>query len=132
MMSPSTLARVWNRPTPAEFCSFVRSPRRKFRRFALNGAASPASIVFCIAVGRFDHSSGMPLVPLKVSIVRWVGPSAAIGPAAPVAMQVAPAATPLSTHEASQLAVEAIETSPVVGSTTSDCAVSEPDQLDGL
>ncbi len=74
---------------------------------------SPVSRADCSAAVRLDHSKGIPVVPFQERMVRLglVTPCAAVGPATPVFKQVAPLATPVSTQEASQLAVELITTS---------------------
>src|SRR5438045_9077860 len=57
---------------------------------------------------RLPHSKGIPALPFHERMTRLAGASAGIGPAAPVGLQVLPAATPVSVHEASQLGVAAM------------------------
>ena len=97
--------------------SFDRSPRRYCRRFAVC-EPSPASSAACWALDRFDHSKGTPewLASFQVRIVRADGAVAACGPGALVLLQICPLARPVSVQLASQLALEAIVTSWVLGS----------------
>ena len=64
-------------------------------------------------------------------MTRLVGASAGIGPATPVVLQVLPAATPVSVHEASQLGVAAMITLPKL-SNPRPLAVTRPVQPLGL
>ena len=70
------------------------------------------------------------LRPFQVSITRLAGASAAVGPPTPVVAQVAEAATPVSTHCASQLARALIVSTPPVS--TRPLAVTLPVQSLGL
>src|ERR1039458_3401944 len=109
MMSPSTKSRSRYKPTPAVLTSLERSPRRKFRRLAFE-VASPRFNAACCAEVRLANSKGAPLLPFHVRITRplvavVLGGWAVVGPATPVLAQVEPLGTPVSTQEASQLAV---------------------------
>src|SRR5579862_8894215 len=79
-------------------------------------AVSPEVRVVCWAtlMPGLLHSNGTPVVPFQERITRLVGARAAIGPAAPVVLQVLAAETPVRPQAASQFGVLAMITLPKV------------------
>ncbi len=88
---------------------------------------SPVVSDDCCVVVRLFHSNGMPVDPFQVRICRADGLVAVTVAELPIAWQE----PPVSVQLASQFAVDAIDTVPVVESTTRLCAVSSPHQLVG-